>query len=426
MPRILYGNFDFEYEIESANYRPTAKLEVISAQLAPFLAALGEDGDFLLSPDGFLDGFLQAASRAGFARIRAISENPALDCLAGRPAELTPWGNSLATRALAERNNWRMAGPDPAIVRRVNDRLFASHLESEMDCGLPGSQLIESHGDLLQAIRQAAERTGVPEDLFEWVVKSRFGMASRSRILGRGPALSDAVAGWLWKQFDRNGSVQFEPWVSTETEFSTQWVIPQAGEAVLRGWTRILRGRGGIPMGWSRLGEISFADCELAKSLPALQSAVERIADTGYFGPVGIDSMRCVVAGEAGRMRPLQDINARYTMGRLALETADRLAPARPAIWLHVPTSWLCEILDVASRVDADRFYMEHGLEITDRIRHRTAAWTDEARAWLTSPLWMSYRGKELQPLRSGLLVTAREAGTLMSWFEHTSLPTAG
>ncbi|OYW15327.1 MAG: hypothetical protein B7Z55_15100, partial [Planctomycetales bacterium 12-60-4] len=39
----------------------------------------------------------------------------------------------------------------------------------------------------------------------------------------------------------------------------------------------------------------------------------------GYFGPVGIDAMWYRDANGKLACRPLQDINARWTMGRLAL-----------------------------------------------------------------------------------------------------------
>src|SRR5690606_5718121 len=43
------------------------------------------------------------------------------------------------------------------------------------------------------------------------------------------------------------------------------------------------------------------------------------VAAEGYFGPLGIDAMRHRTDDGEIRVRALQDLNARYTMGRLAL-----------------------------------------------------------------------------------------------------------
>ena len=40
----------------------------------------------------------------------------------------------------------------------------------------------------------------------------------------------------------------------------------------------------------------------------------------GYFGPLGIDAMIYLASGGRVCVRPLQDVNARWTMGRLAAE----------------------------------------------------------------------------------------------------------
>ena len=436
MPKILYGNFDFEHELESPDYRPTAKLQAIAAQLVPHLISLADDGDLLWSEAGLVPlPFLEAAFRAGFASVTSLDRNSVPSPLGGEGArragegdsqssgviesqpsfEFLPWGHSAVACDFARQNAWSVEGPDPAIVRRVNDRAFATQLETELNCGLPGSRLIHSHPQLLEAIREMAAQFSIGEDALEWVAKSRFGMASRGRILGRGTSLDDPSTGWLGKQFDRNDAVQFEPWVRADAEFSTQWVIPQCGEPVLRGWTRIHIGRGGTQIGWSREAGVEFAESEFSSALPMLRTAVERIAAEGYFGPVGIDSMRCVLpgAGNQTTLRPLQEINARFTMGRLALETADRLAPDSHVVWLHLPAETLCRWLEVNSPSEALSFYSERGLDISEPLGREgafgEATLGRDGDAWLTSPLWMG----DSRAARCGVLITGQDFGRL-------------
>jgi hypothetical protein len=55
----------------------------------------------------------------------------------------------------------------------------------------------------------------------------------------------------------------------------------------------------------------------------------------GYFGPLGIDAMQNRDDAGEIRLRPLQDLNARYTMGRLALGFARLLPSNWCGSWLH-------------------------------------------------------------------------------------------
>jgi hypothetical protein len=63
--------------------------------------------------------------------------------------------------------------------------------------------------------------------------------------------------------------------------------------------------------------------------------AAERLQDRGYFGPLGIDAMRYTLPGGAVHMRPLQDINARWTMGRLSLGWRRLLRSGESGLWWH-------------------------------------------------------------------------------------------
>jgi hypothetical protein len=60
----------------------------------------------------------------------------------------------------------------------------------------------------------------------------------------------------------------------------------------------------------------------------------ERMQADGYFGPVGIDAMRFHDEANGVRMRPIQEINARWTMGRLAYAWRRYLPSDAKARWL--------------------------------------------------------------------------------------------
>jgi hypothetical protein len=68
----------------------------------------------------------------------------------------------------------------------------------------------------------------------------------------------------------------------------------------------------------------------------ARRAAVE-LQQLGYFGPLGIDAARYRNQDGDLCLRPLQDINARYTFGRLSLGWRRWLQPGECGSWLHLP-----------------------------------------------------------------------------------------
>jgi len=431
MTRILYGNFDFEHELEDRSYRPSPRIAAFTAQLVPHLIALAADGDYLWNSADIPHEFLTAAAQAGLPEVRRCGLSDALSAESGDvPAQLVSehWGWSAASIHAADKQKWRTVCPGPAATSHVNDRVFAAGLEAESGCGIPGSCLIRSHDELLDAIRLTAVQFKLQEDELQWVVKSRFGMASRGRICGTGTTCGPSAAGWLSRQFHRNTDVVFEPWVKCDREFSTQWVLPcRGGSPELLGWTEILNGTDGAPGCWNIRAAYPFAESEFQSALPMLTEAVNQIAAEGYFGPVGIDSMRyfdpgthetaaVTTRGVSCHMRPLQDINGRYTMGRVALELAARICPGQDAFWLQLPATGICQAVNVGSQRQARDLYARQGLEISDSLRvadGKTVRLPDELRVWLTSPLWSD----AAPSLRCGVLIAGPESAYLARHF---------
>lgn len=73
------------------------------------------------------------------------------------------------------------------------------------------------------------------------------------------------------------------------------------------------------------------------EAIEATRLVAQRVAAAGYFGPLGIDVMRYRDAAGQERLRPLQDLNARFTMGRLALGWRDSLPAGWSGLWRVYP-----------------------------------------------------------------------------------------
>lgn len=150
---------------------------------------------------------------------------------------------------------------------------------------------------------------------------------------------------WLARLLHRHGAVVVEPWLDRVLDVGYQIEVGRDGVVRTIGASRFLtdiRGQyqGGI------LGDLSLGltgelrewlqQANLEGALSAYLSRVGRIlADAGYVGPAGVDNL--VFRDARGfHLRPLVELNARYTMGRLSLALGERLAPGASGVWLHM------------------------------------------------------------------------------------------
>lgn len=229
---------------------------------------------------------------------------------------LVPWGVTPSVLRLAPGQGL----PDPELVRRLNDKRVSHELELELGCALPGARVVGGLRELDEAV---AECQG------DWVLKHPLGVGGRERVTGkRGREYSQARR-WAELRFQEGWTLLFEPWVYGRREYSFHFEIAEA-EAVFLGQCELVSDESGAFRG-NRLDAQRPLDEEL---LETVRQAMERIRETGYRGPVSVDAFR-TVCKERPVARPIMEINARYSFGRLALELFSRVPKGWSLHWWH-------------------------------------------------------------------------------------------
>lgn len=325
---LFLGNFDFEHHLGPTGPRAlSAQIRRRNAEMAFCLVALAEPDDCLWTPEPPEPEFAKHLEAIGLPSIRFVSD--ARDIPAG--AVVVPWGWSGSVATWASKHGCQHASPDLATVAQANSREFSSALETEWNVGLTDARTIRTRTDLDRVLSDAAK---LPAG---GVIKANFGMSARERILVRGATPRAQDVEWARRRIDRGDPLFFEPWVEAIAEFGCQFSVPVTGKPSLEGVTGLLTDPLGTYRG-SRLAEKSgrlSGELLDANALAVVERAAERIQQLGYFGPLGIDAMQYRTAEGEIRWRPLQDINARMTMGRVALGLQRLLAPGERADWLH-------------------------------------------------------------------------------------------
>lgn len=347
MSRLLLGNFNFEHELADprGSRTPSQSTQRMIDELTPCLIPLAGPGDEILTDLSFPSEFLERMLTAGLPEV--ICRRPSETRLPNLTGQ--PWGWSQAALNRLTQAGCRIASPDLAAIATGNSRAFSMAVEQELSAALPGASSLSSTDELSMIVTRAARIWRVdPADL-KWAIKAEFGMSGRERLVSRGNQLSEPQRRWIAARTPGTSRVYFEPWVESLGEISTQWELPQnespaPGNRVPEqiGITQLLSDRfgqylGNQPRSLAAQEETLHRLCPgaLDRILSAGESIARRLMSRGVTGPLGIDAM--IYRGPDGRpaVRPVQDINVRFTMGRVACELHRRLNPDGSTAWLH-------------------------------------------------------------------------------------------
>ena len=326
MPTLWVGNFSFEEELQG-KFQRSQKLQRFESELAPCLIAAMNPDDYLLCPESLDNAFLEKFSRLGLRSANFVAA-PEISTLAGKVNSITPWGWTDAVGQLATQLGVKQTSPTVESVFKVNSRKFSFDLSQRLKCQVMGECEVQSLEELELATQQHPSPDG-------WILKQEFGQAGRGQSWVRDGQLNDAVRSWVLKRLKMDGLLFLEPILKPIVEFGVQWDIPLQGSPGLLGFTVLASSsHGGYESSIVR-PELEH-NKELKKIIEFQTAAIRETQATGYFGPVGIDAMVFLNTDQKRCLRPIQDVNARWTMGRLAMCWAGVCFPDESKVqWSH-------------------------------------------------------------------------------------------
>ena len=247
------------------------------------------------------------------------------------------------------------SGPPPASVARVHDKAFAHRIAlqegfvprclRDLICVLDARDLEDEEA----AVRRLnAELSGWPAwARARFTLKPRFGSSGRGRIAGlAGEADTSAIRGSLGRLAARGGLL-LEPWLERTLDLSAQLRVDPEGGPLLLGTLESLVTPSGVyrgHRGWVDSRGRVFSGSDYDEPLRAAAGALARAAAlAGYFGPASLDAFAFQLnedpetGGEAREIfRPTVELNARFTLGTIALGLVRRALPELKApLGLH-------------------------------------------------------------------------------------------
>ncbi len=229
---------------------------------------------------------------------------------------LSSWGASLLLADWAQAKRCSYPMPSFEVVKQVNGKDFSFESAPK----LPGAELIESEKELLLWY----QKTKGPR-----VVKTLYGSSGRGHCI----LYKENEEGVLYDFFRRHkpSSTAFlvEPWVERVLDFSSQWFLTKDGKVIYFGVTVCRNSPRGIYRE-SLVGpeDLLFKGYEdfLSEHRAQAKKALMQMHEKGFFGPVGIDAMLYKDPNSKKiLLHPIVEINARMTMGRVALKLYSKL-----------------------------------------------------------------------------------------------------
>lgn len=331
--QFFWGNFDFEHQLVNEVYSVQGgATPALNVCLASCWISLAEVGDAIYLPGTISPEFSSSLVNAGLPRVEFTGQLPTRELVA--ELQFVPWGFSTEVANVAKSKGFQFEAPLSAAIQTVNARTFSFECEQKWGGLLPGSRQLESWVELESAVIELQKLQSKQES--DWVVKANFSMSARERMRGRGNQLTDQIKIWAEKRISQGQTLFLEPWVKRITEAGLQFEIPKQGDPQFIGLAHFLSDARGQYRG-SRIARDQQMREEWQSVIEVGHRVAKRAQQAGYFGPLGIDAM-CYLDGNGKRQyRPIQDVNARFTMGRLALGFSRFLKPSQVASWLHFP-----------------------------------------------------------------------------------------
>jgi hypothetical protein len=174
------------------------------------------------------------------------------------------------------------------------------------------------------------------------VLKQALGLAGGNAIRLLEPELLETQRRWMESALKNRGQLVVEPWLERVRDFSVQLEMAADGLR-LCGYTGLLTDPNGQFQGnWASPQFERRISSHITGSLTGPSDVVRRVQmlydeiftlletelrKVKYVGPVGIDAFVYRTAEGQGRLKPIVEINPRYTMGRVLVELMKHIAP---------------------------------------------------------------------------------------------------
>ena len=358
---FVFNPFAEAYIAHGKAYTPVKSQAMLAEDLANLPQFLCQPGDVVLLTKRPTAGFLNYLQQAGFELPEFVELKAGSIDAAGR----------LCSRKCGSFRPWAW-GPDavklfqPLFARR-GDETAKSFFNDGIAQLYSKAWSADFLGKVLAQSQRAREMehclcdqqdVGVEVDTLEGalaaiaairsrghhrvVIKAVFGLAGQNAIRLWEPEILPVQRQWLVHALESGQKLVVEPWLDRALDFSVQLQRTVRGLELI-GYTGLINDRKGqflanwaeadyhrclpvkVAILFSGRADISERLLRLYVEIFSLLEA--ELEHVGFLGPIGIDALVYRTPQGNCRLKPVVEINPRYTMGRLTLELMKHTCP---------------------------------------------------------------------------------------------------
>jgi hypothetical protein len=428
---FLFNPLAEGYIARGLGFTPAAPARQLARDLAHLPQFLARRDDVVVVPEAPAPDFLATLKSAGFElpEFVVVPDDVRLDGPLGerKLGGLRPWAwapDSLERLSpLFSQVTGDDRGPDDCFNPRIAELYskawsaqFLREIHSELAVVFPALCPVETIGlpvtDLPTAL--AAIQSFRDQGHHRLVVKQALGLAGANAIRLWESELLETQRRWMADTLEAGQTLVVEPWLERLVDFSVQFERTAGGLRRI-GFTDLFndhRGQflaNGASPGFERRPPAravrafnSWPDAPglLRRVYEVVASALEtRLAEIGFRGPIGIDALVCQTP-EGPRLKPVVEINPRYTMGRLTLELMRVVAPGSHGLFRLVNRSQLkasgfTTFADYAQDV-VRRHPLHRAGSPQPRLREGAVCLNDPSRVQVCLAVWVVVRSETI------------------------------
>lgn len=211
--------------------------------------------------------------------------------------EIESWGASRLIARFAKERGIQYDMPPWDVVKEVNSKRYSFDNSPK----LPGAELLTTETQVQHFLKS------IPGNK---VLKTCFGVSGKGHLILE--ELNAMALSFLHREWEKGLPVIGEPWVKRDLDFSTQWLIDK-NITYLGATTCVNDGRGQYRS--TIVHPENHAIPFLREHQDCAKEVLTKMKAAGFFGNVGIDAMIY-----DSKLHPIVEINARKTMGWVALQ----------------------------------------------------------------------------------------------------------
>jgi len=351
------------------SFNPTKHQAQLARDLANLPQFLCRQDDIVLVNEKPSVEFLSGIKQAGFALPEFLEFSEAQNLAQRKLGRLRPWawapdgvelfapifanltGEKRATSgsfnpeiAKFYSKTWSAQLLGKVLARSMSQSLLTSAATAEWLCtknevGVAVNSLAEAL-DAVAIIRQRGHH--------KVVIKESLGLAGSNALRLFEPEILETQRRWILNAVENKKQLVVEPWLERVLDFSVQLEMADEG-LKLCGYTGLINDARGqfqanvaLPGHQKKIPANLIAlfpePPDIAQRLHAIYADIfalleEELRRANFSGPLGIDAFAFHDATGKIRLKPIVEINPRYTMGRVTVELMKHVAPGSRGVF---------------------------------------------------------------------------------------------